>query len=326
MRLPKEGGGATNDKGVRFMSEKVCVFAGQGAQVPGMGKDLAADPEIGALFSRANEVLGFDLAAVCFEGPAEALTKSNVCQPAIFTVSVAAFRAFQKRCPSVSFTMAAGLSLGEWTALHVAGVLDFDSTLKVLEARGRFMQQACEEQASGMISIMGATPEQLHTICEKAGVTVANINSDAQVVLSGLKTGVAAAAAAAAELGVKAIPLNVAGAFHSPLMASARAKLVAVLDGITFRPPTMPVLANVTGAPHADDPAAIKDAMLRQVTESVRWCDCVRCAISAGVKDFVEFGPGKVLSGLIRRIDKSVNTMNVADVASLDAAAAAVQA
>ena len=308
------------------MSEKVCVFAGQGAQVPGMGKDLSADAEIGALFVRANQVLGFDLAKICFEWPAEELTRSNGCQPAIFVVSVAAFRSLQKRCPNAAFKMAAGLSLGEWTALHVAGVLDFDSTLKVLEARGRFMQQACEEHESGMVSIMGATADQLKTICEKAGVTVANINSDAQVVLSGLKTGVAAAAAAAGEMGVKAIVLNVAGAFHSPLMASARTKLAGVIDGVAFQSPKLPVLANVSGAFHSSDPAAIKDAMLRQVTESVRWCDCVRTAIGAGSKTFVEFGPGKVLSGLIRRIDKSVATLNVQDAASLDQTSQALQA
>jgi len=300
------------------MSKKVCVFTGQGSQVPGMGKDLAADAEIGALFARANGVLGFDLATICFEGPAEALTKSNICQPAIFTVSVAAFRAFQKRCPNVAFQMAGGLSLGEWTALHVAGVLEFDAALTVLEARGRFMQQACEEQESGMISIMGASAEQIRTICEKAGITVANINSDAQVVLSGRKDGVAVAAQTASELGVKAIVLNVAGAFHSPLMASARTKLASVLDGVTFHAPQMPVLSNVTGGLHSADPSAIKDAMLRQVTESVRWCDCVKCAIGAGLTEFVEFGPGKVLSGLIKRIDKTVSTVNVQDVPTLD--------
>ena len=308
------------------MSEKVCIFAGQGAQVPGMGKDLSADAGISALFDRANEVLGFDLAKICFEGPAEELTRSNICQPAIFVVSIAAFRALQKRCPNVVFKMAAGLSLGEWTALHVSGVLDFDSTLKVLEARGRFMQQACEEHESGMVSIMGATAEQLQTICQKAGITVANINSDAQVVLSGLKTGIAVAAQTAAELGVKAIVLNVAGAFHSPLMASARTKLAGVIDGMTFHSPKLPVLSNVTGKLHSSDPAAIKDAMLRQVTESVRWCDCVRCAIGAGVKDFVEFGPGKVLSGLVKRIDKTVNTFNVQDAASLDQTCQSLQA
>jgi [acyl-carrier-protein] S-malonyltransferase len=289
-----------------------------------MGQDFAADAELAALFNRADAALGFGLAKICFEGPAEELTRSNVCQPAIFTVSVAAFRAFQKRCPQVTFAAAAGLSLGEWTALHVAGVLDFESALTVLEARGRFMQQACEEQASGMISIMGASAGQLQEICGKAGLTVANINSDAQVVLSGLKTGVETAARVAAELGVKAIPLNVAGAFHSPLMASARAKLAGVIDGVTFQAPKLPVLANVSGAPHGDDPAAIKDAMLRQVTDSVRWCDCVKHAIGTGVKTFVEFGPGKVLSGLIKRIDKGVATLNVADAPSLDATAAAL--
>ncbi len=308
------------------MSEKACIFAGQGAQVPGMGKDLAADAEIAALFARANDVLGFDLTALCFEGPAEALTKSNVCQPAIFTVSVAAYRVFQKRCPGVAFKVAGGLSLGEWTALHVAGVLDFESALKILEARGRFMQQACEEHDSGMISIMGATADQVKALCDKAGITVANINSDAQIVLSGLKTGIATAAAAAAEMGVKAIVLNVAGAFHSPLMASARTRLADVIDGVAFHAPAMPVLSNVTGTLHSGDPAAIKDAMLRQVTESVRWCDCVRCAIGQGVSTFVEFGPGKVLSGLIRRIDKSVGTQNVQDAASLDQTCAALQA
>ena len=308
------------------MSDKVCIFAGQGAQVPGMGKDLAADAEIAALFERADQVLGFGLSKVCFEGPAEELTKSNICQPAIFTVSVAAFRAFQKRCPQVVFKMAAGLSLGEWTALHVAGVLDFDSTLQVLEARGRFMQQACEEQPGGMVSIMGATAEQLQTLCDKAGITVANINSDAQVVLSGRKDGIAVAVQVAGELGVKAIPLSVAGAFHSPLMASARTKLASVLEGVTFQAPKIPVLANVSGALHSSDPAAIKDAMLRQVTESVRWCDCVKSAIGAGVTDFVEFGPGKVLSGLIKRIDKSVRTVHVQDVPSLEQSCQALQA
>ncbi len=306
------------------MSDNVCIFAGQGAQVPGMGKDLAADAEIAALFDKAGEVLGFDLAKVCFEGPAEELTKSNVCQPAIFTVSVAAYRALSKSCAGVEFKMAGGLSLGEWTALHMAGVLDFESTLKVLEARGRFMQEACEAQASGMVSVMGASGDQIKIICERAGVTVANINSDSQVVLSGTKENVAAAAEAAGGLGVKAIILNVAGAFHSPLMATAREKLAAVLEDVEFKAPAIPVLANVSGKPHENDPAAIKDAMLRQVTETVRWSDCVKWAISSGAGRFVEFGPGKVLSGLVRRIDKGVATLNVQDAASLEQTASAL--
>lgn len=306
------------------MSGTCCIFAGQGAQVPGMGMDLAADTEIAELFTRANKVLGFDLAKLCFEGPAEQLTQSNICQPAIFMVSLAAFNGFKKRCPQVSFQMAAGLSLGEWTALHVAGVLDFESTLKVLEARGRFMQKACEEQPSGMISVMGATAEQLQAICEETGLSVANINSDVQVVLSGLKSSVATAATLAAARGIKAIILNVAGAFHSPLMSSARTKLASVLDEVTFHAPQLPVLANVSGTLHSSDVGVIKESMLRQVTESVRWSACVTTAINAGVLQFVEFGPGKVLSGLIRRIDKRVITLNVQDVPSLEQTSAAV--
>jgi len=301
------------------MSDKVCVFAGQGAQAPGMGKDFAADPEIAALFSRANGVLGFDIAKMCFEGPAEELTKSNICQPAIFTMSVAAFRAFQKKHPVVTFNMAAGLSLGEWTALHVAGVLGFDETLRVLEARGRFMQEACSAQPGGMISVMGATAEQLDAICAKAGIYKANINSDAQVVLSGSKDGIATAEGVCKEMGIKAIVLQVAGAFHSPLMMPAREKLVDVLKDVAFAAPKMPVLANTTGALHSTDPQVIKEVMLRQVTESVRWADCIKAAIQGGGKTFIEFGPGKVLSGLIKRIDKGVTTVNVSDVASLDA-------
>ena len=300
------------------MSEKLCMFAGQGAQFPGMGKDFAEDAEIASLFQRANDVLGFDITTLCFEGPAEELTKSNICQPAIFTVSVAAFKAFQKKYPSLSFKMAAGLSLGEWSALHVAGVLDFESTLKVLEARGRFMQEACDEQESGMVSIMGAAQEQLDTLCEKCGITIANINSDSQVVLSGVKSGVTAAAEAATEMGLKVFVLNVAGAFHSPLMASARIKLADVLESVEFKSPEIPVLANVTGKIHTDNPADIKNAMLGQVTESVRWCDCILSAKASGVEKFIEFGPGKVLSGLLRRIDRSLQCANVQDTASLE--------
>ena len=220
------------------------MFAGQGAQVPGMGKDFAeADTEAMALFDKANAVLGFDLKKICFEGPAEELTKSNICQPAIFVTSYAAYLALQKRRPT-EFACAAGLSLGEWGALCAAGVLDFDSTLKVLEARGRFMQEACEATPSGMIAIVGATPEQLNALCEKTGCTVANINSAAQQVLSGSKDAIAAAATVAKELGIKrAIPLATAGGFHSKFMQPAREKLAPILDGIAFSAPKFPVLS-----------------------------------------------------------------------------------
>ena len=301
-----------------------CIFAGQGAQVPGMGQDFASrDSEIMSLYDEANEVLGFDLKSVCFEGPQEELTKSNICQPAIFVTSFAAYRALQK-AKNIAFSCAAGLSLGEWGALCVAGVLDFRSTLKVLEARGRFMQEACEATPSGMIAIVGASPEQLNALCEKTSCTVANINSSAQVVLSGSKESIARAAEEAKTLGIKrAIPLATAGAFHSPFMASAREKLAPILDTIEFHAPTMPVLSNVTGRPHADDGETIKKTMLEQVTGTTNWAADVECAKSLGATRFVEFGPGKVLSGLVKKIDPTLETFNVADLASLDATQAA---
>lgn len=302
-----------------------CIFAGQGAQVPGMGRDFAeADAETMKLFDTANSVLGFDLKKVCFEGPAEELTKSNICQPAIFVTSYAAYLALQKK-KAVSFACAAGLSLGEWGALCAAGVLDFDSTLKVLEARGRFMQEACELEPSGMIAIVGASPEQLAALCEKTGCTVANINSSAQQVLSGSKEAIASAAVVAKELGIKrALPLATAGAFHSRFMAPAREKLAPVLDGIEFKAPKFPVLSNITGKPHSSDPGEIRAMMLEQVTGTTNWAADVETAKSLGCDRFVEFGPGKVLSGLIKKIDPALTTLNVADMASLDATVAAL--
>ena len=298
---------------------KCCIFAGQGAQIPGMGKDFAeADSEVMSLFDQANAVLGFDLKKICFEGPAEELTKSNICQPAIFVTSYAAYLTLQKRKPT-AFDCAAGLSLGEWGALCAAGVLDFASTLKVLEARGRFMQEACAATPSGMIAIVGATPEQLKALCEATGCTVANVNSAAQQVLSGSKEAIQACALKAKELGVKrAIPLSVAGAFHSPFMAPAREKLAPILETIEFKAPKFPVLSNVTGKPHANDGAAIKALMLEQVTGTTNWAADVAAAKALGATTFVEFGPGKVLSGLIKKIDPALVTANVSDLVSLD--------
>lgn len=299
---------------------KICMFAGQGAQIPGMGKDFAdADAETMALFDKANAVLGFDLKKICFEGPAEELTKSNICQPAIFVTSYAAYQALQKKCP-VEFAAAAGLSLGEWGALCVAGVLDFDATLTVLEARGRFMQEACAAEPSGMIAVMGASAEQLDELCAKTGCTVANINSAAQQVLSGSKDQIAAAAATAKEIGIKrAIPLATAGAFHSAFMAPAREKLAPVLDTVKWNAPKIPVLSNVTGKPHSSDPAAIKDLMLEQITCTTNWAADIATAKELGGDVFVEFGPGKVLSGLVKKIDAALTVFNVGDLASLDA-------
>ena len=295
------------------------VFSGQGAQFAGMGRDLAeADPDVMAIYDRANEALGFDLKAACFDGPAEALTKSDVCQPAIFTTSMACLAAFKKARPDITPACLAGLSLGEWTALCVGGVLGFDDTLKILQARGRFMQEACDAAPGGMISVMGATQEQLDALCAGAGITISNLNAPGQTVLSGAKEGVEKAKALCAEQKIKAIPLQVAGAFHSPLMKPARDKLAAFLAETEFASPALPIYSNVTGKPHESAGYLVRDAMLLQVTETVRWADCVQGMMDSGVTAFYEFGPGKILSGLIGRISKEAKVQNIQDRATLE--------
>lgn len=299
-----------------------CFFAGQGAQFPGMGLDLAqADADVMKCFDDASATLGFDIKKICFEGPEEALTASDVCQPAIFIVSTACYRALRKRCPNLEVSAMGGLSLGEWTALHAAGVLDFETTLKILRVRGTYMQEACVAHPSGMVSVMGATPEQIKTLCDETGCTISNYNSDAQQVLAGTHEAVAAAAEKAGAAGLRAIVLQVAGAFHSPFMQSAREKLAAFVADIPFAKPQVPVLSNATGTFHVADGEAIKAAMLRQVTDSVLFYDCVKQVMQPEGSRFVEFGPGKVLSGLIRRINKANEVANVQDSASLEVVA-----
>lgn len=301
------------------------IFPGQGAQAVGMGRDLAeAFPECRALFDRAGQVLGYDLAKLCFEGPIEELTKSSNAQPAIFVMSVACHAALARQKPGLQVTATAGLSSGEWAALHVAGVVSFDDSLKILEARGRFMQQACEENPGTMLSVIGLGPDALKPVCEKAGVEMANLNSPEQTVLSGRREGIEAAEKLVKEAGAKkGIRLNVAGAFHSSLMASAAKKLDEILKNVTFSAPRIPVLSNVTGAAHGS-PDEIRRLMVQQVTSSVRWVDCVRTLQAGGVKTYVECGPGKVLTGLVRRIDNQAALHNICDLSSLQAAVQAL--
>lgn len=288
------------------------VFAGQGAQFIGMGKDLSeAYPECRSLFEKADTALGYRLSDLCFEGPGEELTKSNHCQPAIFVVSAACFHALRKTAPNVEFCGAGGLSLGEWTALHIAGALTYEDTLRILAARGRFMQAACEERDGTMVSVIGLTEEKLRDICSATGVEIANLNSAEQIVLSGARQGIVEAEKLCKEAGAKrTIPLKVAGAFHSTLMASAARNLEEFLGNVEIRPPSMPVTANVTGRPH-EDAEAIRNAMVKQVTSPVRWLDCVQWFGRQGVTTYFECGPGKVLSGLIKRIDMNAGVFNI---------------
>jgi len=296
------------------MASKAFVFAGQGAQVVGMGE---AYPACRALYAKADEVLGFSLSKICFEGPETELTKSNRCQPAIFVTSMACYTALGLEAGRIDTAGVAGLSLGEWSALNMAGALTFEDTLAVLEARGRFMQEACEEREGGMVSVIGLSLDQIKTIAQATGVEIANLNSPDQTVLSGPRAGIAEAAKAAEAAGAKrAIVLNVAGAFHSSLMASAADKLAPVLARTEIRTPAVPVIANVTGQPHGT-PDEIRSTMLRQVTSSVRWQSCVEWLAGAGAQAFIECGPGKILSGLIRRIVRDVGTFNVQDIATL---------
>lgn len=302
------------------MSVTALLFPGQGAQAVGMGKDFAAQsPACRALYDKAAVVLGYDLAALSFDGPIETLTKSAHAQPGIFVASVAAYTLLNERHPGLAIHSMAGLSSGEWTALHLSGVLSFEQTLRVLEARGRLMQQACEERPGAMVSIIGADETHLKVLCEATGAEMANLNSRDQTVLSGSKESIDAAEVKSKELGIrKAIRLNVAGAFHSSLMKGAADRFAAFLETVDFGTPSIPVLANVTGQPHVSDGRAIREAMVQQVYKSVRWYQGVEWMTGQGVTRFIECGPGKVLSGLVKRIDKNASTHSIQDISNLD--------
>ncbi len=298
--------------------KKAVMFPGQGAQAVGMGKDLYdAIPECAALFDRANEVLGFDLKSIIFEGPAEELTKSNITQPAIFVVSMAAFTALKLKNPGIEFAAAAGHSLGEWAALCAAGVISFDDGLRILKARGEFIQEASEANPGGMLAVIGLADDKVKVVAEEAGIYVANFNSPGQVVCSGLKEGIEKAAVLAKEAGAKrALPLAVSGAFHSPLMAPAAEKMQALLSEIDFKEAAFPVLSNVTGTFH--DAASIPARMVEQITGSVQWTTCVETLKAAGIEQLIECGPGNVLTGLAKRIDKSFALVNISGVNDLE--------
>lgn len=302
------------------MEKTALLFAGQGAQAVGMGKDLAAAyPSARALFDRADAVLGYDLAGICFDGPEAELTKTENAQPGIYLVSWVALALLQERVPGLVFQATAGLSLGEFTALAAAGAMSFEDGLKVVRLRGRFMQEACEATQGGMAAIIGLEEGPTREVCEATGVTLANLNCPGQIVVSGAADKIPAAVEAAKAKGAKrAIPLAVAGAYHSPLMAGARPKLAAALADVALKTPEIPVIANVTALPHGG-PGGIASLLVDQVTSSVRWEASIRYLLAQGFTRFIELGPGTALTGFLKRIDKTVPVLNVADVASLEA-------
>lgn len=270
-----------------------------------MGKSLADNSATAArIYSRANEVLGWDLAKTCFEGPDELLVPTRVCQPALFVHGYTLYSLLQEQGRLGNLSTVLGLSLGEVTALTVAGVFDFDTGLRVVAERGRLMQVACEATRGGMASIIGEELSKITDLCQEFDIEVANLNCPGQVVVSGEKTKVDACVTAAKERGMKkVIPLNVAGAYHSRLMEPARAEFAKFLQTIPFNAPKLQVLTNVTGQ-QVSDPDQIREMLIKQVVSSVRWEECMRSAATLGVTEFWECGPGAVLVGLARRINK----------------------
>jgi [acyl-carrier-protein] S-malonyltransferase len=300
------------------MSKTALLFAGQGAQTVGMGKDLAEKfPAAKELFDRANKVLGYDLARLCFEGPEEELTKTENAQPGIFLVGWVAFHALKERLPTLSFHATAGLSLGEYTALAAAGVLSFEDALEVVHQRGRYMQEACESTQGGMAAIIGLDLDAVRQICAETDVEIANLNCPGQIVISGATEKVNQACEMAKSKGAKrCLPLPVAGAYHSRLMAPAKGKLESTFESIPFNAPAVPVISNVTAAPHGNPPE-IQKLLVEQITSPVRWEDSMRHLLSQEFTRFIELGPGTALSGFLKRIDKDVQLLNVADMVSL---------
>lgn len=292
-----------------------------------MGQDVAAEHAAArAVFEEADTTLDFKLSTLCFEGPAERLNATDIQQPAIFTTSVAIFRAAveQGLFAADSFAAMGGLSLGEYTALHLAGALSFADALRLVQRRGQLMQQASEAAAGGMVSIMGLDEAQVTQACEQVSshgtVGPANFNCPGQIVISGDQAACEAILPQIESTGGKAVPLKVAGAFHSALMRPAADGLREALQATPFEAPRCPVVANVDGGYH-QDVAAIRDALYRQLFSPVRWQACVERLIADGCDTFWEVGPNRVLTGLMRKINRQVKTTNVSTAKDLAAGA-----
>lgn len=280
---------------------KAYVFPGQGAQFSGMGKDLyESSPAARELFDRADEVLGFGLSKIMFEGTDEELRQTKVTQPAVFLHSVASVAALGEEFRP---DMVAGHSLGEFSALVAAGALDFESGLRLVYARALAMQKACEEVPSTMAAVLGLSDEVVESVCEGIeGVVAANYNCPGQIVISGTKEAVSEACVRLKEAGAKrALPLAVGGGFHSPCMASAKEELERAIEQTIFTTPRCPIYQNVDSKPHTS-PEQIKANLTAQLTSPVRWTQSVQNMVADGAVEFVELGPGKVLTGLVGKI------------------------
>jgi len=296
------------------------VFPGQGSQWVGMGRDLCDNFDSArAIFEQADKALGFPLSRLCFEGPEDELRQTINAQPAIVTVSFACLQAIHEVSSNVlpPATFVAGHSLGEYTTLAAAGVLDFASTVYLARERGRLMHEAGLERPGGMVAIIGLDEVLLGELCGESAAQIANINCPGQLVISGTNENLARAAELARERGAyRTIPLQVSGAFHTPLMQPAADGLSEVIASLSFRQPTVPIIGNTTAQP-LTTAELIKEELLTQLCNCIQWQRCIEYMIHNGVSTFIEIGPGRVLSGLIKRINKNVKTVNIGDVETI---------
>ena len=308
------------------MKKTALIFSGQGAQTVGMGKDLAAEyPSAAALFARADAILGYSLSRIVFEGPAEDLTKTSVCQPALYVHGLACLEVLKGKIPSLDFQATAGLSLGEFTAHAAAGTFDFETGLRLVDKRGRAMQEACEASQGGMAAIIGGEEDRVRELAAVADVDVANINAPGQIVLSGEASKIVVAIALAKEYSArKAVELSVAGAFHSRLMEPAYQTLSAALAETPMNLPRVPVVCNVD-AISVSDASTIRRTLADQVTGSVCWSQSIEYLIDhLHIEQFIELGPGGVLAGLVGRIRKGTPVISISNSATLNEAVAAL--
>ncbi|MBI4180951.1 MAG: ACP S-malonyltransferase [Chloroflexi bacterium] len=288
------------------------VFPGQGSQWVGMGRDLYDNfNSAKAIFNQADKVLGFPLSRLCFEGPEEELRLTVNTQPALVTVSYACLQVSREdnRLPAPAFV--AGHSLGEYTALAAAGVLDFTTTVYLARQRGRLMQEAGLKKPGGMVAIIGLDEASLSEVCKETGTFVANFNCPGQLVISGAKENLSKAADLAKARGAsRIVPLAVSGAFHTPLMQPAVEGMSEIIATIKFHNPAVPIIANATARP-LTTAEEVKTELIAQLSSGVQWQRSIEYVIDNGVSTFIEIGPGKVLNGLIKRINKNVDMMNI---------------
>lgn len=291
----------------------------------GMAKDWFENSATARkMVAAADAALGFSLSDVMFDGPEEELTKTSFCQPALYLHGLIALALLKERIPQFEAVAAAGLSLGEFTAHAAAGTFSFEDGLRLVARRGEFMQQACEATQGAMAALIGGEEEQVRALATACDVDVANLNAPGQIVLSGSVAGIDAVVEKAKDFGIRrAIKLNVAGAYHSRLMQSAKDKLAAELSATTIVAPSIPVVANFTAAV-VTDASEIRSSLTEQVTGSVRWVESIRLLREMGHTNFLELGPGKVLAGLVAKIDKDAVVHSIEDLASLEAAAEAL--